>query len=813
LSYDRSGRLSSITDVLGLTSTVTYDASSLVDALTTPYGTTRFAYAGTGNARFVEITDPLGLHEREESLQPAPVPLSDPVAPNMPLFNAYLMYRDSFHWDKHEYAQAGCTPGGRCNYSDARVTHFYHDAANINEEWYQVEAVKEPLETRVWYDYPGQPQTLSNGTYDQPSIIGRIVNGHASQLWQKSYNALGNPTQAIDPVGRTTNLAYAANNIDLLQVQQATPSGAQTTASYTYNSQHRPSTYTDAAGQLTKYAYNKAAQLTQLTLPTGLVWKFTYDSLGRLTRITNPNDKTQASYTYDEFDRVATATDPEGYTLAYAYDAADRVTRITYPDGTTRKYAYNRLDLAAVTDRQGRTTSYAHDADRRLIAVTDPLQNTTRYAYWENGKLRSLTDPKGHVTRWNIDLEGRVGSKQYADGSTIVYGYDDSGRLNSVRDALGQIKSYSYTTDDRLAGIGYSYVLNPTPSVAFAYDPSFPRLAAMADGTGTTNYAYVPVGSHGALQLMSENGPEGAISYAYDALGRVVGRTVSGVAETFQYDGLNRLTGHGDPLGQFALTYLGQTRQITGRIQTSAKLYPAQTAWSCLPNSGDRRLAGIANAGLRQFNYLTKAEDLITQIQESKSRSLLQSWNISYDSDYRLLDANSSRGAKYGYFLDPVGNITKLSEPSSSKTLIYNNVNELTAVGTQPCRYDADGELISDGARTYAWDAENRLVGITYAAAPGKKTAFAYDGLGRRVAITTTVAGKTAATDYLWCGSRICESRYATSAVNRRYYDEGEAIPGLKAFLYYGPDQLGSVRDVHATSPVFSMAQVYDYNP
>jgi RHS repeat-associated protein len=67
-------------------------------------------------------------------------------------------------------------------------------------------------------------------------------------------------------------------------------------------------------------------------------------------------------------------------------------------------------------------------------------------------------------------------------------------------------------------------------------------------------------------------------------------------------------------------------------------------------------------------------------------------------------------------------------------------------------------------------------------------------------------------TDYIWCGARICESRNGT-AVNRRYYNEGEAIPGSKAFLYYGPDQLGSVRDVHATSPVFSMAQAYDYDP
>jgi RHS repeat-associated protein len=88
-----------------------------------------------------------------------------------------------------------------------------------------------------------------------------------------------------------------------------------------------------------------------------------------------------------------------------------------------------------------------------------------------------------------------------------------------------------------------------------------------------------------------------------------------------------------------------------------------------------------------------------------------------------------------------------------------------------------------------------------------------YDGLDRRVAIATTLAGKTATTDYIWCGSRICQSRNGSSAVNRLYYPEGEAIPASKALFYYGPDQLGSVRDVYATSPVFSMVQAYDYDP
>jgi hypothetical protein len=47
----------------------------------------------------------------------------------------------------------------------------------------------------------------------------------------------------------------------------------------------------------------------------------------------------------------------------------------------------------------------------------------------------------------------------------------------------------------------------------------------------------------------------------------------------------------------------------------------------------------------------------------------------------------------------------------------------LTALTGQALSYDAEGNLLSDGMRDYAWDAENRLVGR------------------RRVAMTSTPAG------------------------------------------------------------------------
>jgi RHS repeat-associated protein len=416
-----------------------------------------------------------------------------------------------------------------------------------------------------------------------------------------------------------------------------------------------------------------------------------------------------------------------------------------------------------------------------LTSVTDPLGNQTQYGYNDSGQVTSLTDPKTNVTQWGYDVQGRLTLKQYPDTSTVAYTYETTtSRLKSVTDALSQVKTYAYAKDDRLTGITYTGAVNPTPNVSFTWDPYFARLIAMTDGTGTRQYAYVPVGAPGALQLQQDSGPlpSSAITSAYDALGRLSQRTVQGAgAETFQYDAIGRLAVHANDLGSFTLGYLGQTGQITSRQLASSTL---ATTWSYLGNTNDRRLAGIANTGLTagfsNFTFTTTPENFITGITESS-------------------DAASVYPA------------------SGSQTATYNTLNQLTDLSGQALTYDANGNLTADGQRTYAWDAENRLVGIGYPGTPGKATAFTYDGLGRRATVSSTPPGGGSATvtSYLWCSDDICQARDAGNTTLRSYYSEGEYLPGTPAqTLYYGIDQIGSVRRVFAST---SSAPAYGYDP
>ncbi len=811
LAYDSMGRLSQITDVLGLTSKFTYDTSSLVNSMKTAYGTTKYLYGDDGNQRYLQASDPLGHTERLEYRQQAPgIPFSDPsqtvpqgiVAP----FNQYLNGRDTFYWDKHVY------PLANGDYTLARNKHWTHLASDTNITAHTVESIKYPFENRIWHNYPGQPDcclgTAQSGTFDLPNRTGRVLDDGSTQLTQNTYNSLGHVTDTIDPVGRETQFVYDTNLIDVLQVLQKTStSGFSTIAQFTYNSQHLPLTCTDAAGKTSKYSYNGAGQLTKMTDTLGETTTYQYDGSGYLLRVVNANAQTAASFTYDQFGRVATRTDSEGYTVAFAYDALDRLTKETYPDGTTRQYTWNRLDLATETDRQGNVTRYTYDANRDLLSVTDPLGRETKFTYYENGMLKSLTDPNGHTTVWNVDLENRVTAKEYADGTKLTYSYETTtSRLKAVMDALGQTKQYSYAVDDALAGLSYLNAMNPTPDVSFSYDAYFRRLLGMTDGSGTTQYQYVSVGSLGALQLLRETGPHknATIAYRYDALGRVASRTVDTSKETFAYDKLGREKDHTDVLGTFSLGYLGQTSQLTSQVIKSGII---GTLWTYDTNKNDRRLKAITNSNAtRSYQLATTAEDLIIGIVETAAKGSAwtpQTWSYSYDPSYRLVQATGTKSGQFVYGCDPGDNIIT----DGTKHATYNEVNEVSTFNGQGFTYDANGNLLEDGTRVYEWDAENRLISVAPISHTTQKTKFQYDGLSRRIAITLPNGSET---HYLWCGDTLCQSRTSSDVVLRRYYPEGEYVVSDAKGLYYVQDQLGSVRDVLLQNG--SRAASYDYD-
>jgi len=398
--------------------------------------------------------------------------------------------------------------------------------------------------------------------------------------------------------------------------------------------------------------------------------------------------------------------------------------------------------VGSTTDRLSRTTSYTNDALGRVIQIKDPLNRIINQTWCACGSIKTLKDGNGNITTWNYDLQGRQISKTYADGKGDSLLYESStSRLKSKTDALGQVISYGYAKDDSLLSTTYTNAKNPTPNVTFTYDPVYNRCTSMIDGTGSTTYTYYPVnGAIGAGRLQSVTGPiaNSTITYTYDQLGRVLGRSINGTANqaSVTYDALGRITSETNGLGPFSTAYVN----TTGRpFQIN---YPTgQTvSYTYFDNVGDQRLKRIQNLGpgsapLSQFDYTYDAEGQI--LTWGQRTAATNSFALGYDLAGQLTGANRTGASPqtFGYTYDAAANRTNETLGGSGSPVTVNNLNEMVShTGSNPrsFAYDADGELISNNGAsrsstnyTYQYDAEGRLDGINYPTT-NQSTQFTY---------------------------------------------------------------------------------------
>ncbi len=116
---------------------------------------------------------------------------------------------------------------------------------------------------------------------------------------------------------------------------------------------------------------------------------------------------------------------------------------------------------------------------------------------------------------------------------------------------------------------------------------------------------------------------------------------------------------------------------------------------------------------------------------------------------------------------------------------------EVVGAGSQTLTYDDNGNLTSDGTNSFAWDAENRLIQITYPSS-GNNSAFTYDPFGRMVKIVETVASSVTSTkQHIWSGSTRCEERDGSGNASKQFFSRGQIDNSTSYF--YNKDHLGSV--------------------
>jgi RHS repeat-associated protein len=778
--YNAGGQLTSGTDVIGLVSQYGYGSNDFISTLTTPYGQTTFTSGSTDQVDLsLQVTDPAGGTEfyqsdgddddnytPDDSSAPIPTGLNVLYEGEYPL----IQYRNTYYWNKEAYMQ------GAGDRTKAAIFHWLHYQSAGNTIVSDIlESQKPALESRIYYNYPGQGTVISTGSSNLPSAEGRVLDGGTTtQLVQFGYNSLGNVTLKTDPLGRTTTYKYAANNIDLLAVYQRNPAGVSTdasgsaadlVASYTYNSQHLPLTATDASGQTASFSYNTAGQILSATNAENQAITYSYNGNGYLQSITGPVVSATTTFTYDGYGRVLTATNSQGYGVTMNYDNMDRLTKTTYPDGTSQQITYTNLDPTSVTDRLNRTTYLYYDAMRRLIAVQDPLLRVTQYQRCTCGALTGIIDPAENETSFIRDVEGRVTVKTYDDGSPVYSTYENNtSRLKSVTDALGQTTNFSYNLDDSLAGTSYSNALVTTPSVSYSYDPVYGRMTGMVDATGSTSFNYNAITGSGLGQgrLGSVVGPlaNSTVGYTYDALGRVTGRSINGSANTASaaFDSLGRVTAIANALssGSFQYSYLGATDLISGISYPNGQ----QANMEYYGNTGDDRLEEVENLDpssnvISQFNYAYDAEGRVTNWAQTNSamaggtNSFALAYNGADELTGAVVSATGGVSQTYAFGYDAAENRTQEQIGSATTTSSFNDLNQLTG--------QSAGGLTQFTGTLSEW--ANVTVGgsaATVLSTPtGSGTSYSFDGAANLATGTDTVpivatdsVGNTATNNY-----------------------------------------------------------------
>src|SRR5262249_35680752 len=138
------------------------------------------------------------------------------------------------------------------------------------------------------------------------------------------------------------------------------------------------------------------------------------------------------------------------------------------------------------------------------------------------------------------------------------------------------------------------------------------------------------------------------------------------------------------------------------------------------------------------------------------------------------------------------------------------NSYQITQSGaTQAVTYDANGNLTSDGTRTFQWDAENRLTTVLQ----GSTTlaTFTYDASGRRV---QKIAGGVTHT-YIYDGIDIAEERLSTGVTLRHWHGLGvdrhlAVQDNAGGATYFVGDHLGSVTQAVDALGQVTLSRQYD---
>jgi RHS repeat-associated protein len=664
---------------------------------------------------------------------------------------------------------------------------------------------------------------------------------------------------ATDAAGQTTTYTYTTDN----QIHTVTNAKSETTT-YSYNSDGQLTSVTGpVAGTTTTYEYDGYGRLWRVTDPEGYAVTTDYDALDRPTRVTYP-DGTYEETTYDKLDasrhrdrqgrwtetfydalrrpvatrdaagrttqknewvscpsgcggagaKLSKLVDANGNATTWEYDVEGRVTSETRANSAEYAYAYENTTsrLKSVQDPNGNVKTYAYNRDNSLAAITyqpgagvaatpsvgftyDPVYN----------RVAAMTDGTGSTayTYYPTGVLG-AGRLQSVDGpldnDTIEYGYDQLGRVTSR--LIGESSNTQSQQFDSLGRL--TQITNPLGNFVYAYDGVTGRPTSVTYPNGqATTYAYLDnLGDH-RLQEIHNKKPGGAtlskFNYTYDKVGNITTwrqQTESNPAQVYEF-------GY-DPADQLTAAILKSTDPTPALLKRYYYAY----------DPAGNRTAEQIDDSVKSWTY-NNMNQLVT---EQAGGALIFKGTVNEAATVTVGGKPATVTADNRFagaaVVAPSGTtdvqVTATDYASPTRNTRTNTYRVSQSGTPKSFTFDSNGNMTSDGTKSYVWDAENRLVEVKQ----GATTLASFTYKASSIRASKTAGGVT--TIYVIEGNSVVEERLNTGGATRHF--EGPGIDNVLATMdatgassYYVRDHLGSMRQ--RTDSTGQVTLTRDYDP
>ncbi len=456
------------------------------------------------------------------------------------------------------------------------------------------------------------PKTLSDGngntttySYDTRGLLRQIVRpgGNTASgsdvVKFTSYAPDGQLLSETDGRGKTTTFAHT--DPDGLTNQITLP---DETITLTRDSWGRLTGRSDASGSQT-YGYSDADALMSTTtnykradgtLLPPLVLNNVYEADGARSGLSGPSGTATSAinlnYSFDQRGGLTGLVDnAQNIASGWSYDAKERLASASQPNGWSRSYAFNALD--------------------QVLGVShfNPNVGSLNFGDPSNSAQQLLYDGAGNMVRETATASGTVPSTV---AGTTSYGYDGGDRLTGESsDRFGSYnRSYALDAAFNRTGATGSNGQNPSWSRTLTGNNNNQVAGSTFGTTSSTSYTYDGEGNRASLTSGNT-----VTTYAYDAQQRLaqVSQSVSGATATvtmkagYSSDGLRAWKENSQGVRTYFL-YDGD--QLVGEFDSSGVMQASQT-WG-VEGLSYRRTASGASAGNRFYLWDVRGNVAVT---------------------------------------------------------------------------------------------------------------------------------------------------------------------------------------------------------